>query len=360
LHAAQRRQERDEKKRQRQLEQRLKEQAKLSAIDQARLEMEAYQNELEVLLSVHKEHSASVDWRTFASSLPPHVPPSLARHELAAMLSLATAAPSLSPEDTGIALARGQELDQQEYQEASAEHAVNLGQWERLHSLARRVLAGEAHGYAEAVSEFSSFAEISNLGASIHITVHDAKLIECELNVNGREVIPADAKSLTATGKIAVRTMPKAQFHELYQDYVCSCILRLVREVFALLPVDTVLITAIVTGINSGTGHAAEVPVLSLVAPREVTERLDYDNLDPSDSLVNFQHRGDALTSRKSGTFVPIIPLTPKDFVMSLSDTMDFKSLVARVQQIRAELSVLVKRIDPGIAMRAESSFPIL
>ena len=56
---AQRRLEREETKRQKELERRLKEQAKLSALEQARLAVETYENELEVLLSVHKERSAS-------------------------------------------------------------------------------------------------------------------------------------------------------------------------------------------------------------------------------------------------------------------------------------------------------------
>src|SRR5437773_6805419 len=99
---AQRRLEREEKKRQKELERRLKEQAKLSALEQARLEVEAHENELEVLLSIHKERSAAVDWRALASGLPPHNPARLARHELAALAK-----------QTGVEEAR--EVDEREY-----------------------------------------------------------------------------------------------------------------------------------------------------------------------------------------------------------------------------------------------------
>ena len=98
------------------------------------------------------------------------------------------------------------------------------------------------------------------------MTVHDPKLIECELKVNGQDVIPADTKSLSAGGKLVVKAMPKARFHEIYQDYVCGCVLRLAREMFALLPVDNVILTATVDGTDSATGHVAELPVLSVVA----------------------------------------------------------------------------------------------
>lgn len=52
----------------------LKEQAKLSAQEQARLEVDAFENELELLLSVHKEASPRFDWMEPLSALPPHKP----------------------------------------------------------------------------------------------------------------------------------------------------------------------------------------------------------------------------------------------------------------------------------------------
>ncbi len=86
MEAAGRRQQREELKRQKELERRIKEQAKLSATEQARLEVEAHENALEVLLSVHKQQSEPFDWGGIAAALPPHEPPRLARHETAALL----------------------------------------------------------------------------------------------------------------------------------------------------------------------------------------------------------------------------------------------------------------------------------
>ena len=330
LDAAQRRDEREAKKRQKELERRLKEQAKLSALEQARLAVEAHENDPEVLLSVHKEVSTTVDWRALASGLPPYESLRLARHELTALVKRTN-------------LEEAREADDREYQITHATYEKEFAHWEKMHSLARRILAGEPRAYTQALSESSALAEISNLGSSIHMTVHDAKLIECELKVKGRDVIPADAKSLTAGGKLVVKIMPKARFHEIYQDYVCGCVLRLGREMFALLPVDTVILTATVDGIDSRTGHATELPVLSLAAPRSQIERLDFERLDPSDAIENFQHRGDVMTSRKSGEFVPIIPLSPADIAPPPPEMMDFTSLLARVKQFRDELSTMLK-----------------
>ena len=341
--AERRRQEREARKRHKDLERRIKERAKLSELEQARLDVEAHENELEILLSIHMEQSAPIAWEKLASALPPHAPLAPRRHEFAAVLKHGVAELE-NAADSGSAVAeQACLLDQQEQQGAQDEYASELAESKRMRALAKRVLGGEPRAYAEAVSEFSSLAEVSGLGSSLHVTVHSPKLVGCVLTVNGREAIPAQMKSLTAAGKLSVKVMPKARFHEIYQDYVCGCVLRVGREMLALLPVDAVLVTASVNGIDARTGKPAEVPVLSVAIKRTAIERLDFERLDPSDSMENFPHRGDVKASRKLGEFVPIVPLTPADLAPPPPERMDFTGLLARVRQLREEISSKLK-----------------
>ena len=333
----------------------MKEQAKLSAVEQARLEVEAHENALEVLLSVHKQSSEPFDWKAFASALPPHEPPRLTRHETAALLRKAVAGAIPSIEEGKPTVEEARLLDDREHEAMRVEHEKDFADWERMRSLARRVLAGEAKAYSEAVAEFSSLSEIANLGSSISLTVHNSNLTECSLNVNGRASIPGEVKSLTAAGKLSVKAMPKARFHEIYQDYVCGCVLRLAREVFALLPVDTVLVTATVDGKDSRTGRAAELPVLSAAIPRTVVARLDFERLDPSDSLENFNHRGDVMASRKSGDFVTITPLSPSDIIPGKSEQEDLFAVVGQVRQFRTSLATVMKPEGQPVGVQIES-----
>ena len=290
MEAARKREDRASLKRQKELERMLKEQAKLSAAEQARLEVEAFENSLDVLLSIHREARPKFDWMEPLCSLPPHAPVHTA--------------------------------DEAAFANASAAFAQERAEWEKMRSLTKRVLAGDAQAYREAFTELSAFGELSTLGSSIAFRVHHAKLVECELQVNGRDAIPADVKSLTAAGKVSVKSMPSARFHELYQDYVCGCVLRVAREVLALLPVDTAIVTATVVALQTSTGTEAETPVLSVAVPRHVVERLDFARLDPSDSMENFTHRGDVITSRKSGQFVTIVPLKPADVCLTVFDRL--------------------------------------
>lgn len=216
-----------------------------------------------------------------------------------------------------------------------------------MRSLAKRVLAGEAQAYGEALQALSAFGELSTLGSSIEIRVHHPKLISCDLMVNGRDAIPKQVKSFTAAGKLSVKAMPSVRFHEVYQDYVCGCVLRVAREVMALLPLDTVIVTAKIAGVQSSTGDDAELPVLSVAIPRATLARLDFARLDPSDSMENFAHRGDVMASRRSGDFATIVPLEPADAVAHALDKQPFPELLKAVRNLRAEFSASLKPPKP-------------
>jgi hypothetical protein len=315
IEAQQKREERTAKKRQRELEKMLKEQAKLSAQEQARLEVEAFENKLDVLLSVHREVSSGVDWMGLLVALPPF---------------------------------KRASADSDAYQE-------EWSSWQRMRLLAKKVLEGDPTAYAEALAEMSSFGELASLGESIAFRVESRSIIDCELRVSGRDVIPADVKSLTTSGKLTSKPMPKARFHELYQDYVCGCVLRVARETFSLLPVDTVIVTATVAALQVSTGMEVEIPVLSAAIPREVVNRLDFERLDPSDSMENFVHRGDVMASKKTGEFVPIEPLKNGDLTGVPTSGLPCDSLWARVKDLRSRIRLAVKSSSSDTTQLAAS-----
>jgi len=342
IQAAERRQQRGSQKRLRELERQTKEQAKLSAIEQARLEVETFESGLEVLLSVHKEQGEIWNWAEFAMALPPHPPRKFSRHELKARQRA-----------DHQALAQASTQDEQEYQEALQAHAEEMMEWERMKAMARRILAGEHRAYTEALLEFSALAEISDLGSSVHFTVHHAKVLECGLKVNGRQAIPTELKTLTAAGKVSVKAMPKARFHEIYQDYVCGCVLRVAREVFALLPVETVLVTASADALDPRTGQTVEQPVLSAAISLATLGRLDFEHLDPSDALENFPHRGNFKASRKSGEFEGIAPMNPADLPQTSPESVDFHDFLTTVRRVREELRVEIEKLNSQPATTA-------
>jgi len=322
IQAAERRQQRDSQKRLRELERQAKEQAKLSAIEQARLEVETYESELEVLLSVHKEQGEVWDWFELATALPPHSPRRFYHHEFKARQVAVNQA-----------FDEVRARDEREFQEALQVHAQEMAEWERMKAIARRILVGEHKAYTEALVEFSALAEISDLGSALHFTVHSAKLVECGLKVNGRQAIPSELKTLTSTGKVSVRPMPKARFHEIYQDYVCGCVLRVAREIFALLPIETALVTASGDALDPSTGQTVEQPVLSAAISRAALGRLDFEHLDPSEAMESFSYR--------------ITPLKPADLPQASPENVDFRDLLATARRVRDELRAEIEKLNP-------------
>jgi len=127
---------------------------------------------------------------------------------------------------------------------------------------------------------------------------------------------------------------------------LCSCILRVAREVFAMLPVETILVTASADSIDASTGQTVDQPVLSVAMPREVVARLEFNRLDPSEAMENFLHRGDFKASRKSGAFLAITPLTQADLPTTCFKSMDVCDLVAHIRQLREELKTEIGKLS--------------
>ncbi len=340
--------ERAAKARQRELQRMQKELAKLNALEQARLEVAEFENQIDLLTSLHKEASADINWEPFGSLIPPCPPVRLPRRELARLFDHARSWSTERNADGAAAASAGQAEDDQTYRSAVDKYELELGNWKRVRALSQRVLAGLPAAYMEALTEFSNLSEISSLGSAIDITVHSPRLMECRLEVNGRDTIPKEAKSLTAAGNLAVKAMPKGRFHEIYQDYVCSAVLRLARVVTSILPVQTVLITASVDNVDPQTGRLIELPVLSASISRSQLEQLDFETLDPSDTLESFPHRGDVLASRKTGTFTSITPLTPADLTAANSEENTLTTLIDRARELRMHIARERKRSTPA------------
>jgi hypothetical protein len=177
--------------------------------------------------------------------------------------------------------------------------------------------------------------------------------------------------------------MPKGLFHEIYLDYLCGCVLRVAREVFTLLPVDTVLVTAaadspdsrarqmvalislickryhLANSLDSLTEQMVEQPVLSVAMPRAVVARLNFDQLVPSDAMEHFQHRAEFKASRKTEAFQPITPLTPADIV-GVQSEMSFQNILTSVQKMREELKSKIAELNPSLSAPTPETNPTL
>lgn len=344
--AAERRFARAEEKRRREIERLRREQQKLTALEQARLEVEAYENRLAVLLSVHKEQGEAWDWYKIAATLPP--PPPRRENNRVFEERRGAIDPNRPAEaDLAVLLEKARNDDEASYSRASAEYADSLAEWGRMNALALKVIAGDSQTYLDVIREFSPFTEISDLGSSVVFSGVSANVIEGVLNGNGTLVIPSEVKTLTASGKVSVKAMARGRFHEIYQDYLCGCVLRVAREVFALLPVDVVILTAQAVSLDSRTGMEEEQPVLSVAFTRSKMAALNFERLDPSDTVESFLHRCDFKAGRKTEAFQVIEPLRAADLTSGSRGSRVEEQLSA-VRQLRREVQEMLDELKPA------------
>lgn len=298
--AAARAAERDAKRRQRDLEKRQKQYEKMQEQEQAAYEVDEYENHIEVIQSLHKECSAPIDWKHLATSSEPKKPVNTKARESAARHVYENYKPGFidrifkQEEKKRKKLAEkipaAAKEDDAEYQAALANWEVNVSEWKEQVSIARLVLDGNSEAKLTAIKELDPFSEISALGSSISFAIGNQGLVEATISIHGKDIVPSDIKSLLKNGKLSVKKMPQSRFNEIYQDYVCSCILRVGNELFSVLPESMVVVTAVDELLNTKTGHLEKSPIVSACLSRKTLESLNMDRIDPSDSMKNFLH----------------------------------------------------------------------
>ncbi len=339
---------REAKNRKRELERQIKEIAKLSILEQSRLEVETYENSLDILLSLHKEQAQMMDWVAIAVTLPP-VPP--CRHKYNEFKTRQRLAILTVCTNAEITIEQTKRQDEREYEEALLAYNVSYEKWSKLVCIARNILNNDSTAYIEAIETINPFDELANIGSSFHFTSHNSYLVEVALSTHGRKIVPEEQKILTANGKVSVKPITKSRFVEIYQDYICSSVLRVARELFALLPIETILISASAETLDTSTGQTAERTFLSVAISKTIINSLNFDMIDPSDAIMNMPHRGELKASRKTGDFEVITPLTVADLKPQDTFAMrDFNATLETARQLRSELATQCSTLNPQFA----------
>lgn len=324
VQAALRQAERDARRRQRELERQRREYEKLAALERARLEVEEYENYVERLQTLHLDGASAVEWERFVSAKEPCPPIRTSSAEEAAVAKQEEYRPTLIAKLLGRdakkraaleeAVRNAPAEDELAYQHAVHDFEKQHQDWADARQFAERVLGLEAEALLDAVRELHPFTEAAELGSSLEFDMEDGLPMHAVLHVHGEDVVPKTAKRLLQSGRLSEKSLPKGQYYELYQDHVCSAVLRVARDLFAILPIEAVIVSAKDTLLNTGTGHLEEQAILSVAIPRKTVERLNFQLLDPSDSMENFVHRMDF---KKTKGFQPVEPLSPKEVPLS-------------------------------------------
>ena len=301
LSAMQRQSEREALKKQRELEKQRTLLEKMQEQERSAYEVQVYENDIDVLISIHKDCGVDWNWELVQAIDPPSKPIKYNANERLAQSNFEAYQPGLMDKilkrieikrnKLFVVVEENKRKDEQVYQEALEEYEKKYSEWKEIRELSIRILSGDIAAFTDAIKQIDPFSEINRIGSEITFEVNDDYLVEATLFVNRQDVIPNETKTLLKSGRLSVKKMTKTKFYELYQDYVCGAVLRIARELFALLPVNMVIVTAQGELLNTKTGHLEEQPIVSVAIPKETLNRLNFDMLDPSDSMDNFLHK---------------------------------------------------------------------
>ncbi len=317
IQAASREAERNAARQQRELAKQQKQAEKMEAAQRAAYEVAVFENQVELLQSVHRENPRPVDWQAMLDVPAPVPPAPTGEATAAAEQALAGYSPGRMDKMFGrveskqaalaAAVEEARAADQQGYVAAVAQHERDHADWESFRALAAQVLERSKDGYVTAFGELQPFAEISELGSSVSISTTGGDEVAATVRVHRIDIVPSERKTQLQSGKLSTKQMPKGELFAIYQDYVCGAVLRVANELLAFLPTDMVFVTAVDDLLNTATGHKEEQPIVSAAIPRATLASLNVVNIDPSDAMANFVHN---MTFKKTKGFDPVERVT--------------------------------------------------
>ena len=240
-----------------------KAQEKQALIEQNSAKVAEYENYVNSIKSVHKATDGYIDWV------------------------------SLNKGDIPTNIVRGSET----YKE-----------WEELKKFSERIVAGDTDAYLEVINEIRPYDDLLEYGSSFEVGTDNPEVLEVEFHIKSEEVVPNIELSLKASGEISEKEMSKTNYYALMQDYVCSTVIRVARDSFALLPVEKVYVHAVDEVLNTATGHQDEVTFVSVEFDRNRLQSLNMEMIDPSDAVAGFNHN---MKFAKTTGFKPVERILP-------------------------------------------------
>lgn len=161
--------------------------------------------------------------------------------------------------------------------------------WIELKEFSDEVLKGDIDTYFAIIDEMKPFDDLLEFGSNFQVGTDSPDLLEIEFGVKSDDVVPKIEMSLKANGEISEKELSKTAYFDLMQDYVASTTIRIARDAFALLPVDTVIVHAVDNILNTATGFEEELTLLSVKFTRDKLMSLNLAMVDPSDALSQFE-----------------------------------------------------------------------
>jgi len=296
----------------REAERRHKANLKQQRIDDAAEAVEEWEEYIANLISVHVDLADAINWTEIASKKKPQKPEQKFTHEQKIQSSIDNFKPSFFDFLSGGTSRKKAKLleavknaalkDKKLFETETSKYEANLLEWKQDTKMAKRLLKGDISATKEVITEMQTLMDQELIGSNISFRITD-EFIHAMPEVHGDEIVPDYRRKQLASGNLSQTKMPKGDFNELYQDYVASVALKVAGDMFHILPNKEIYVTCVTSMLNTKTGHQEITPIISVQFVKETFKRLNLKNIDPSDSLANFNH---AMNFKRTKGFQPV------------------------------------------------------
>lgn len=133
--------------------------------------------------------------------------------------------------------------------------------WKYFHNVSTKVLSGDIDTYLQVINDINPLNDLLAYGTGFEFGTDSPLKMEVEFQINSDNIDMA--KNSTE-----------------YQDYVCSVAIRIARDMFALLPIQKVIV------------HATDgaIDILSVCFDKKTFFGLKFNFIDPSETINKFEH----------------------------------------------------------------------
>lgn len=152
-------------------------------------------------------------------------------------------------------------------QDAPTEACDDVKFWEYCHNKAYEVLNGNIDTYLKIIQDVGPLDDLLDYGFGFECGTDDPNIMFVEFETRQDEIMPSKS------------SMEITEYNILLQDYICSCSIRVARDIFALLPVSHVIVHALSGGST----------VLSVDFERRIFTKLKFQGSDASNLVEEFK-----------------------------------------------------------------------
>ena len=267
-----------------------RQQEKLNELEYNRYKVMEYNALIEVIKSIHKECDEQINWTEIQKS---HAPFDINYPGISEKIAI-NQLNNYKPKFLEKIFKKKLEIKISDLQKrielAKNNDREDYSNWEKLVGFSNLVLQGNIDAYFAVIADMNPLDDLLEFGSDFEFGADSSDILQVEFRVKSETTVPSYSLSQTKTGKLSSKNLTKTTYYDLVQDYVSSCSIRIARDMFALLPLNTVIVHAVDTVLNSATGYNEDVTILSVSFDKNTLNSLNFNTIDPSDSLINFKH----------------------------------------------------------------------